>query len=90
MFWDAFLPATLLAIGVGPFLLAYIGRALIGLALPAGYLLLIALIADDESPNSDMPGFGTTLLLVGFLIAAVAWIGGLVGGQTALVDDGAD
>jgi hypothetical protein len=81
MLWGLFPVATLLAIGVGPFVLAYLGRALLGLALPIGYLLFIALIADDESPNYDMPGFGTKLLLVGCLIAATSWVGGFIGAQ---------
>jgi hypothetical protein len=80
MLWDVFPVATLLAILIGPFLLGYLGHPLLGLVLPASYLLLIVLLADEESPNYDMPGFGTTLLLVGCFIAAVAWTGGVVAG----------
>jgi hypothetical protein len=81
MLWDVFPVATLVAVGVGPFALAYLGHAVVGFVLPAGYLLFIALIADEQPPGYDMPGFGTKLLLVGGLIAGAAWTGGLIGGR---------
>ena len=80
MVWALFTVYMLAAIAIGPFLLAYFGRPLLGVALPAGYLLLIVLLTPDEPPNYDMQGFGTKLLILGTLIAATAWIGGVVGG----------
>jgi len=78
--WALFPLFTLAAIAVGPFLLAYVGRPLLGVALPAAFLLLIVLLAPDEPPDYDMPGFGTKLLITGGLIAAVSVIGGVGGG----------
>jgi len=66
------LPAAVIALCVGPFLLAYFKRRLVGLALPAAFLLLVALMADDETASYDMPGFGTRLLLVAGLVAVIA------------------
>jgi hypothetical protein len=84
MLWDLLLPAAVIALGVGPFLLAYFKRRLVGLALPAAFLLLVALMADDEPAGYDMPGFGRRLLLVAGLVAMIAWTGGIVAGAIRL------
>jgi hypothetical protein len=75
---DLLLPIAVMAIGLGPFLLAYFKHPLLGLALPAGFLLLVALTADDEPPGYDMPGFGAKLSLIAGLVAVSAWLGGVV------------
>jgi hypothetical protein len=76
----ALLVAHLIAIVIGPFALAYLRRPLLGLALPAGYLLLWVL-SYDEPPEYDMRGIGTYMLILGALIAAIAWAGGFIGAQ---------
>jgi hypothetical protein len=80
MLWNLLLPAAVIALAVGPFLLASFKRPFLGLALPAAFLLLVSLAADDESPEYDMPGFGAKLLVVAGLVAAIAWMGGVIAG----------
>jgi len=78
--WALFPLFALAAVVVGPFLLAYFGRPVLGVALPAAFLLLLVLLTPEEPPEYDMPGFGTKLLITGGLIAAVSVIGGVGGG----------